>query len=170
VTDELGERRTAWAPPQRWMPVRVTGARFAVPPAWIVEASPDSVRAWNRQQDPDRTFLLNADQTVAGARRQAARVIAAAEANGDRVVAESQEDLDGVPAVRVVFVRPDGGTTVAYVTVHRGRVWELRIVIAPDGENDAVVEFERIVATFRFDEPTADEAARDVSDEARSGA
>jgi len=151
VSSETVERQGSWDPPVGWLPVRVSGVGFALPPIWVVEGSRGTVRAWNRRRDPDRALLLQNDPTTSSLRRHAAIVLAAAEANGDRVVAESPETLDGVPAVRAVLERYDGGTTVSYVAVHHGLGWDLRVIVAPNGDDDAVVEFERIVATFRFD-------------------
>ena len=151
MSGDLVERTDAPAAPRGWPPVRVQGARFAVPPGYVVEGSRTTVRAWNRRHEPDRALLLQIDPSVATLRRHAARVLAEAEAAGDRVMAESPEFLDGVPAARVVLERPDGGTSVAYLTVHRGLEWDVRVIVAAHGSHDAVVEFERIAATFRFD-------------------
>jgi hypothetical protein len=150
-SSNLVERPGAWPAPTGWLPVRVQGAGFAVPPGYVVEGSRATVRAWNRRDEPDRALLLQIDPSVATLRRHAARVLAAAEANGGSITAESPEFLDGVPAARAVLERLDGGTSVAYLTVHRGLALDIRIIVAACGSQDAVVEFERIVATFRFD-------------------
>ena len=151
MSSELDDVRAPWHAPEGWLPVRVRGARFAVPVGYQLEGSRGCVRAWNRRTDPDRAVLLQIDPSSTTFRREAARVIAAAEANGGRLVAESAELLDVAPAVRAVFRRFDGGTSVAYVAVHHGLAWDVRVIVAPDGSDEAVVEFERIVATFRFD-------------------
>jgi hypothetical protein len=151
VSSDLVDRAGECEAPQGWLPVRVRGVRFAVPPRYVVEGSRATVRAWNRRDEPDRALLLQIDPSAATLRRHAARVLAAAEANGDRVVAESEETLEVVPAVRAVLERLDGGTSVTYLAVFRGLAWDLRVIVAPFGGPDAVVEFERIVATFRFD-------------------
>jgi hypothetical protein len=151
MSSDRVEHPDASVAPRGWLPVRVRGVRFAVPPGYVVEGSRGTVRAWNRRDEPDRALLLQIDSSAATLRRQASRVLAAAEANGDRVVAESDEMLDIVPAVRAVLERLDGGTSVAYVAIHHGLAWDLRVIVAPLGRHDAVVEFERIVATFRFD-------------------
>jgi hypothetical protein len=140
--------------------VRVRGARFALPPGYHVEGSRGCIRAWNRRAHPDRALLIQIDPSSSTLRREGARVIAAAEANGDRVIADSYELLDVAPATRVVFRRHDGGTSVSYVSVHLALAWDLRMIVAVNGSDDAVMEFERIVATFRFDRrpaiPTAE--------------